>query len=643
VGRGAFVVALLLAGCAARHPAAPVEHLPEPLAIYGRLPTIEDVAISPDGTRLAYVQTTDDNQRIVGIVSLADHSVVASVRAGDAKLRAIEWVDDQRLLLTTSVTAVPLGLIGARSELGMLQVYDVSEHRSRPLLGREDRTLNTAFGRPMIRQTDGRSLLYVGGSYLKADRTLPGLFSVDAASGDEELVLRGKPDAREWLVDDRGEVVVEQTYDNDDRRSVFSIRREDALREVATADDPFDNAGIVGFGPGADSLVVEVPEANDSIWKPLSLKDGTLGSAMQKGIDRPLLDRCSDRVIGWAREDDEPRYGFVDPALQARWDQVVRSFKDERVRLVSASDDWSKLVVLVEGERDGYAYEVADTTTHGVERVGAVYEGLPQVFDVMRVTYPAADGLEITAYLTLPATRPVKNLPLVVLPHGGPAARDVLQFDWWAQALAASGYAVLQPNYRGSTESVQLFTAGFGEFGRKMQTDLSDGVRFLARKGVVDPARVCIVGASYGGYAALAGVTLDPGVYRCAISVAGPSDLPRYRGRTHGRSGHGDSPTQRYWDRYWGATSPDDPILATISPSRHAANVTVPVLLIHGRDDTVVPYEQSEIMADAMEDAGKPVELVTLNGEDHWLSRGATRLQMLEYVIGFLRVHNPPG
>jgi dipeptidyl aminopeptidase/acylaminoacyl peptidase len=636
-----FVAALVLGGCAAKHTAAPVEHLPESLAIYGRLPSIEGVALSPDGTRLAYVQTTPDNARTVGVVSLSDHSLVGSVRAGDAKLRGIEWVDDDRVLLLIGATTIPLGLIGwSLDEWGMLQIYDVREHRAQPLLGLEEKTLNTVVGHTMIRRAGDRTLLYVVGYYLRADQLLPGLFQIDAGNGAEQLILKGKPDVRKWLVDAHGEVIAEQQYRSDDQRSVFSIRRDGMLREAATLDDPFGQARMVGFGPSADSLTVDVQEGNQTVWKPLSLSDGTWGTTTEKGIDDALLDR-DDRVIGWMREGDEPRYGFDDPEVQVRWDQVVRSFEGERVRLESHSDDWSKVVVLVEGERDGYAYELVDTKTHTAERVGAVYDGLSKMFDIMRITYPAADGLEITAYLTLPDTRPLKNLPLIVFPHGGPGDRDLLQFDWWAQALAAGGYAVLQPNYRGSTGSAKLFESGFGEWGRKMQTDLSDGVRFLARKGIVDPSRVCIVGASYGGYAALAGVTLDPGVYRCAVSVSGVSDLPRFRRWTQGPSGRGGKAEDRWWDRYWGATNPDDPILVAISPSRHAASVTVPVLLIHGRDDTTVPFEQSEIMADAMQRAGKPVELVTLSGEDHHLSRGATRLQTLEYTLGFLRVHNP--
>jgi dipeptidyl aminopeptidase/acylaminoacyl peptidase len=328
--------------------------------------------------------------------------------------------------------------------------------------------------------------------------------------------------------------------------------------------------------------------------------------------------------------------------MQAQWDVIVRTFDGEHVRLVSAADGFTKFVVRVDGAKHGFLYELVDLKAHRADPIGDVYEGGALPLPVRRITYAATDGLQIPAYLTLPRVGNGKNLPLIVLTHGGPAARDTADFDWWAQALADQNYAVLQPNYRGSDLDWRFLAAGFGEWGRKMQTDLSDGVRYLVREGIVDVQRVCIVGASYGGYAALAGVTLDPGVYRCAVSVAGLSDLKRWLDWVNAKNlGRQNNMTQRYWDRFMGVSGPTDPVLDAISPIRHLDAVNVPVLLIHGQDDTVVPYEQSRVMFDALRHAGKDVEFVTLKHEDHWLSRSETRLQMLEKSVAFLRAHNP--
>jgi dipeptidyl aminopeptidase/acylaminoacyl peptidase len=187
---------------------------------------------------------------------------------------------------------------------------------------------------------------------------------------------------------------------------------------------------------------------------------------------------------------------------------------------------------------------------------------------------------------------------------------------------------------------VKFRNAGLGQWGRKMQTDISDGVADLVAKGIVDPKRACIVGASYGGYAALAGVTVQQGLYRCAVSVAGVADLAGFLTKVSNDAGFRNSRT-RYWQTFMGVTQWQSGQLDPISPASLAAKADAPVLLIHGKDDTVVPYEQSVTMASALKSAGKPVEFVTMDNEDHWLSREATRIEMLKASVGFVEKNNP--
>jgi dipeptidyl aminopeptidase/acylaminoacyl peptidase len=201
------------------------------------------------------------------------------------------------------------------------------------------------------------------------------------------------------------------------------------------------------------------------------------------------------------------------------------------------------------------------------------------------------------------------------------------------------GYAVFQPNFRGSSGYGTAFrNAGFGQWGRKMQTDISDGLAALAAEGIVDPKRACIVGGSYGGYAALVGVTIQQGLYRCAASYSGISDPAKMlRQNINDR---GARTFRRYWGDYLGTLHPED-IPKEISPRANAGQADAPILLAHGEKDTIVLLEQSEDMAAALRKAGKPVEYIELKNEDHWLSRSATRLQWFKAMVAFVQKHNP--
>jgi len=338
------------------------------------------------------------------------------------------------------------------------------------------------------------------------------------------------------------------------------------------------------------------------------------------------------------------RYEFIEPASASRWRSITRAFGEKAPQLVSWNADQKRILVFTDSGESGL-YQLVDFDRRTADALAFAYPDIPpeKVGAVRHIRYAAADGLDIPGYLTLPpGVATPEKLPLIVLAHGGPASRDVMGFGWWAQALASRGYAVLQANFRGSDGYTRAFMeAGYGEWGRKMQTDLSDGVRFLTEQGIVNPERVCIVGASYGGYAAMAGLTLDKGGYRCGVAVAGVSDLRRMVNWEARQEGRRESQTVRYWNRFMGAARLNDRALDALSPAYLADTVDKPLLLIHGRDDTVVAIEQSRVMAEAMKRAGKPVELIELAGEDHWLSRADTRQQMLRETVRFLEANNP--
>jgi dipeptidyl aminopeptidase/acylaminoacyl peptidase len=616
-----------------------------PLAVYGNLPTLENLALSPDGTKLAYIRTVGE-QRNLYVHLLGQATPLGSAGTGDTKVRYLDWMDNSNLMVGISETVrAPLLLLGDRREMSELVTYDVNHdklsHMSLQVKG--EKTLNVVWTRPEVREVNGDTSMIVSGVWYDGGRALPALFRYDVGSGGVELFARSNQPygySIQWLLGDTGEVVGDILYFEELKKWDLKLRRDGRMQVVASGTASIDKPTIVGFNPTGDAIWVQFVEDGEIVWKSLSPSAGTWGPPLdpEHVFVETIKDRKTGRIVGGITQNE--RYVFFDNELQAHWSAVQRAFPNEQLRLLSHSEDFERILVQVFGPKDGYVYALFDWYTHQTAILGKAYEGLQSVAAVKPISYPAADGLTIPAFLTLPKDREASNQPLIVLPHGGPEAADSNRSDWWAQALANEGYAVLQPNYRGSALSPKFVALGYGEWGRKMQSDLADGVRHLARQGTINPNRVCIVGASYGGYAALAGMTLDPGVYRCAVSVSGISDLKRMLG--HRYSWEDSTRADRYWERFLGVSTSGSSALDAISPIEHVKAVTGPVLLIHGRDDTVVPYEQSEAIASALKHAGKSVELVALKNEDHWLSRGATRLQMLQATIEFLRANNPP-
>ena len=640
-----FCLAVAAASATLFGGATTVRAQPAPVEAYAVLPAIDGVAVSPDGSTLAYIQRSPDGDAVIAMTRTGEALVMIDV--SDRAARSVFWASPDHVVISSTVNdKLPYTTSAGLYE--QLDIVNVRNHRVARALRSADKAILTAnFGPATVGTYRGKPVMYLRTYTVENNAYTYDIYRVDLDDGRGRLHQTGAEDTNAYLVRPDGEVVARTTYDTETGTWRLLASRGGNWSEIMSRRALLDPPGMMGFGQSFDTVLVsEDREGEGPVLAEIRLADGSEVMQHDNNSLRGAVRNGEGHLVGLSRQGLTQSYTLFDEGLQANWNKLELGLPGRQLYLTDANDDLSVLVFRAEGAGEPGSTYLFDANRQSVNLIGREYPDLApaDVAQVSVVRYTAGDGRELIGYLTTPNGREARGLPLVLLPHGGPAARDYTGFDYKAQALASRGYAVFQPQFRGSEGfGMELMEAGYGEWGRKMQSDLSDGVKYLADAGVVDPARVCIVGSSYGGYAALAGMTLDEGVYRCAVAVSGVSDLTaflaterRQGGRARFNSG------LRYWQRFMGVTSDDDPSLAERSPAQLVSRIDGPVLLIHGREDTVVPFQQSEIMDRAMREAGKDVELVALDGEDHHMSFPATRLRMLSETIQFLEEHNPP-
>lgn len=638
--------------------AAAARGAPPPVSAFAALPAMGDMALSPSGNLLAWADYAAAAPRVV-VFDITSRKVVRLFAAGGAvKLRSIEWADDDTVLITLSQTtsAATTLLRSHRAEVFRTMAAKLSTGQSRMLLMADGaRPLVTGASLVAMRTTKPGTVVmstldYAAsearqetGTRLAGRRADSGwvakLFEVDTQTGKGRLIETGSQYTLDWVVDADGRAVARSEWNpaHDDFRvlarrgsgwdSIY-VRRDggDLSLEGLSA----DGTAVLALGSGNAGRQVLFAIPLDGSGARVLLEDP------DHDVDAVIHDPLDGALTGVVLGGMERERRWIDDAARRRYESLQRTFPDRTVRIYGRSADARRIVTRVSGTTAAPVYYFVDFDTHQAMIVGEEYPALTGVRlgEVRAIRYAARDGTSIPAYLTLPPGAAGRSLPLVVLPHGGPEARDSGDFDPWAQLLASRGYAVLQPQFRGSSGFGDAFRlAGYHQWGGLMQDDVSDGVGAMVAQGIADPKRVCIVGASYGGYAALAGAAFTPELYRCAVSVSGVSDLPVLLARKRNSYG-AESDAIAHWNDSIG--SPFDRNVIERSPARAAAQVRIPILLVHGVDDTVVPIEQSELMARALDEEHKPYSFVRLPGEDHFMSRAETRLEIMQAVNKFL-------
>ncbi len=644
-GRGFSLLVLMLALCFpafAQYPQPPLEE-------YGNLPLVSSAEISPDGTKVAAIANVNGSPRM--IVFEIGAGISKQVGLGDIKARSVSFYDNDHVILDVSETTRTRGFRG-EYEYNAAFSFNLANDKIQLLLkGTKDifpaqSGLGRIIGRGK-RQNEVLMPAYIGSPY---EDPAKHLMRVNLDNGKGRILKRGTTDTIDWFADGEGNAIVRERYNN--RTNKYKIQYYDgSWTTIYEKESPLIPLTIFGLTPDKTGLVF-LQIANDEAGYDRIMKmsfDGEISGPIIAGRDREIgrFYFTSDRVLLGVRYSGiSPEYQFLDVDLQRSVDSVTKQLPNATVYLDSWSDDRSRLLYHVFEPAVGDVWLVHNAETDGLLMITNTRPDIPvaAMGVMMSIEYPARDGLTIPAIVTLPPgteAEDAANLPLIALPHGGPSAHDSFDFDWMAQYFANRGYAVFQPNFRGSTGFGETFKdAGRGEWGGKMQDDITDGIEALAGAGMIDPDRVCIVGASYGGYAALAGATFTPELYKCVIAIAPVSDLNLMLRTTKRESGRHHWVID-YWENLMADGDARRAKLRAISPANFAENVQAPILLLHGDDDTVVSIDQSRRMQRALNSAGKDVTFVKLRGEDHWLSVATTRLQLLQEMDAFIAEHLP--
>ena len=631
-----------LAADSATPAAAPARFTPLPTSAFAKLPFVEQMELSPDGTQIAGLFGIGGAQRIVMMPLKGDRTKNVAISVPDeTQVSWIQWVGNDNVIVGL------VALKGVENDRWyvsrLIGVNRTTGKITKLLWGLEGQNAADVLWVP----TDGSKEILVAGQnsiYGNDEEFWPAVYRVDVTSGRSQRVQRGRTNVMDWGADQLGRVRYGIGYRDDKIQATLLYRpiHEDALHVVDRAkfseDDglaiPFlflpdgDRGFVVKEIKGGRSAVVEVDFLTGEDVR-------TVHTADDSDVESVLLAPNGSKLLGVMTSSREAPLLWLDPTMAAYQKTLEAASPNSQVRIESFNGDQTKMIVRFSTAENPGLLFYFDASTGDLVQLAAMNEaiGSKGLSRAKMVQYKARDGLEIEGVLTMPRGRAGKNLPFIVLPHGGPWAHDGLSYDYWAQFLAERGYAVLQPNFRGSTGYGKVFEkAGEGQMGFAMQDDITDGVRWAVAQGIADPKRVCIVGASYGGYAAMWGIAKDPDLYRCAISVSGVANIRRevndFGGTTHTRLHRGQ----------WGKMTPD---FAAVSPINAVDKIKTPLLLIHGKKDVTVDHKQSAQMYSAMTKVGKTVEFVSIPLADHYFTREADRITLLTSIETFLAKHNP--
>lgn len=625
-------------------------------ALFGAREAIYSASLSPDGTKIAFLGPTAGKGVVLYTLDTKADKTPFTVLKTSGKPELVQgcfWVANDRLTCTIG------GLQEYNGEIyGFFSVValDAKGGNVKVLSKREGQNALYSDLRggtiiDYVPSIDGAVMMmrdYVPeakiGSLIEKRRQGMGVDQIDTRTLASKRIEPPRIDAVEYITDGRGNVRITGTakttavgYDEGVTKYLYrpsgsrdwkTLAEHNYVTERGFNPYAVDPAKNVAYGFN----VVDGRKALVSV--PLDgspLTETSLVARPDVDVDGLIRIGRERRVVGASFATEKRQSLYFDSELKKLAASLGKALPNQPlIEFVDSSQDESKLLIWAGGDTSPGTYYLYDKTAKKLQPVMPARPDIAGVAlsSVKPISYPAGDGTMIPGYLTLPPGSDGRNLPAIVMPHGGPSARDEWGFDWLAQFYANQGFAVIQPNYRGSSGYGEAWFRKNGYQSWKIAIgDVNDAARWLVKSGVADPARLSIVGWSYGGYAALQGAVTDPALYKAVVAIAPVTDFESFKRDFR------DFSSYRVSEQYIGS----GPHIREGSPAQNVAKITAPVMLFHGTMDQNVRVSQSRLMAKKLKDAGKRVEYVEYPDLAHNLTDSAVRADMLRKSAAFLK------
>ena len=633
------VVVAALAMLSLFHPLQSLSAAHLPIEAYGKLPEMSRTAISPNGRYVSWLHNVDGTLVLLAYdLEKEERHIIANANNIDAKFSWYAWANDDTLLV--SVSSPQGGKVVEYTKTDLFKYRINHSEKLEPVVKQRKGDHYSQFSDNVI------SLLPNEPNHilLAIDLHLPNSPSVikfDLTGTSRKVIMRNKSYVKDWWADPHGNVRMGLAIDDEQIYYRLYDQEEDSWRtlwEYTVLEEP--SISVLGFDLDPNILYIRaVHEGYFALFK-VDISTDKLDRELVyaehgRDFDGALLRHPkTGAVIGFTQSSLSDKRVYWNKEYSDFQQAINAALPDSDNIVIDMDRDQNKYIVFSSNGTDPGSYYFGDRSKNQLGFFGETYPMINEsnYSGKNNISYKARDGLEINGYVTLPKTeKPENGYPAVILPHGGPHARDYANFDYWSELFANRGYVVLQPNFRGSTGyGFEFQQMALQKWGQGMQDDLQDGAEWLVEQGYADSSRMCIAGGSYGGYAALAAAHKQKETFKCAVSFAGVSDLELILMNARKFT------NTKVVRKQFGS---DSDALEEASPINFAESFGIPVLLIHGNDDRVVPVRHSREMFEELEDENKDVTYIELEKGDHHLSVEAHRLKALTEMINFVDKH----